>query len=375
MSGRALALAVCSVLPLAAAAQSVPGRWEFGAVLDAGYTTRPLELGARGRGLELGHSDLTAGGPVGRHLAARLTATVSTHDGEVEKGIEEAWLETTRLPAGFALRAGRFASAVGYLNSQHPHADDFVERPLLYRAMFGGHYTDDGVRLTWTAPTPFYLQLGAEALRGKRLVREAAEPTSGLGVTTLAAKIGADLGREHSWQAGLSYLHNRREAAVKEDHGHGHDHAHHHHHHGAQFSGRRTALFDAVWKWAPEGNPRNRQLRVVFEAARVERLNRYAQAGDRHESNGLGLVFRFHPAWEAGVRADWLRARIPHEDHFDWGLLREAAAMIVWKPSHMQSLRLQWTRQYDAVGFAAPARNSLQLQYVLGFGAHPAHAF
>jgi hypothetical protein len=32
-------------------------------------------------------------------------------------------------------------------------------------------------------------------------------------------KTGADLDRSHSWQLGLSYIHNRREAAVEE-----HDH-------------------------------------------------------------------------------------------------------------------------------------------------------
>lgn len=367
---RAAALACALLAPLAASAQAP--RWDWGAVLDVGYTTRALALGARDRGLELGHSDLTVGGPLGAALEARATASIATHDGELEKGIEEAWLATTRLPAGLSLRAGRSYSQIGYLNAQHPHADDFTERPLLYRAFFGGHYYDDGAQLAWTAPTPFYLRIGAEALRGKRLVRETAEPVGGVGVATFTLKTGADIGRAHSWQAGVSFLHNRREAAVEEEE---HDHDHAHHHHGAQFSGRRTWMVDAVWKWAPGGDARRQQVRVLFEAARVERPNRYATARDRHEANTLALVWRLHPAWETGVRADWLRVRIPHGDHFHWGLLREAAAMIVWKPSHMQSLRLQVSRQYDAVGFERPARPSVQLQYVLGFGAHPAHAF
>lgn len=368
---RTAALACALFVPLAAGAQAP--RWEWGAVLDIGYTTGALELGARDRGLELGHSDLTVGGPLGPWLEARASAVVATHDGELEKGIEEAWLATTRLPAGFAVRAGRFASQIGHLNAQHPHADDFVERPLLYRAFFGGHYYDDGAQLAWTAPTPFYLRLGAEALRGKRLVRETAAPVGGAGVATVTLKAGADIGREHAWQAGVSYLHNRREAAVEEEEDHDHDHAHHHH--GARFSGRRTWMVDAVWKWAPGGDARRQQVRAVFEAARIERPNRYARARDRHEANTLALVWRFLPQWETGVRADWLRVRIPHGDHFHEGLLREAAAMIAWKPSHMQSLRLQLTRQLDAVGFERPARHSVQLQYVLGFGAHPAHAF
>jgi site-specific recombinase XerD len=56
-------------------------------------------------------------------------------------------------------------------------------------------------------------------------------------------------------------------------------------------------------------------------------------------------------------------------------LLRERTLMLAWKPSHMQALRLQVTTQRDAVEFESPARRAWQLQYVLAFGAHGAHAF
>jgi hypothetical protein len=372
----ALALAVAAG---GAAARSL-GEWEFGAVLDLTQTSRALALGGRDRGLQLGHSDLTASGPLGTQLKAHLGAVLATHEGRLERGVEEAWLETTRLPGGLQMRAGRFASQIGYLNQQHPHADDFVERPLLYRAFFGGHWNDDGLRLNWTAPTPFYLMLGLEALRGKRLVQEAVPPPRRLGVTTFVLKTGADLGRSHSWQLGLSHVRNTREAVTEdheEDGPHGmHDHEHDHAHaHGAQFSGRRTWMIDAVWKWAPGGNDRGQQVRAVFEAARISGINRFATSKDRHESNALALVWRLRPSWEVGARADWLRVRAPHGEHFHGALLRERTLMLAWKPSHMQSLRLQVTGQRDAVEFENPARRAWQLQYVLAFGAHGAHAF
>lgn len=379
---RSLPLALALALAAAAggaAARSL-GEWEFGAVLDLTQTSRALALGGRDQGLQLGHSDLTANGPVGTQLKAHLGAVLATHEGRLERGVEEAWLETTRLPGGLQVRAGRFASQIGYLNQQHPHADDFVERPLLYRAFFGGHWNDDGLRLNWTAPTPFYLMLGLEALRGKRLVQEAVPPPRRLGVTTFVLKTGADLGRSHSWQLGLSHVRNTREAVTEdheEDGPHGmHDHEHDHAHaHGAQFSGRRTWMIDAVWKWAPGGNYRGQQVRAVFEAARISGINRFATSKDRHESNALALVWRLRPSWEVGARADWLRVRAPHGEHFHGALLRERSLMLAWKPSHMQSLRLQVTGQRDAVEFENPARRAWQLQYVLAFGAHGAHAF
>ena len=362
--------------PARAAPAATGEHWEFGAVLDLGYTSRALALGSRDKGLQLGHSDLNAGGPLGRHLRAQLSAALATHDGELERSLEEAWIETRTLPAGLQLRAGRFASQVGRLNAQHLHADDYTERPLLYRALLGGHWTDDGVRLNWTAPTPFFLMVGAEALRGRRLVHEAVGSSGRVGATTLVAKLGADAGRSHSWQLGFSHLNNRREAVVEEEHAEEEDHAHHEHEaHGARFSGRRTLMVDATWKWAPGGNNRAQQLRVSVEAARVTGLNRHATSNDRHLAKALSVVWRFHPSWEVGARLDELRVRIPHEDHFDDGKLRETALMLAWKPSHMQSVRLQWSAQRSAAGFEDTSRRTLQLQYVVAFGAHGAHTY
>lgn len=349
--------------------------WQFGAVLDATHTSRALELGARDQGLQLGHSDLTARGPLGAHLHAQATAVLATHDGKLEKALEEAWVETRTLPLGLTARAGRFASQIGYLNPQHPHADDFVERPLLYRAFLGGHWNDDGLRVNLTLPTDLYWMVGAEVFRGHRLVREADPAVGGAGAVTLATKLGGDIDRSNSWQLGLSYLHSRRVAAAEDEHDdHEHD-AHGHESHGARFGGRNTWLADATWKWAPGGNNREQQLRVTAEAARVTDINRHAGPGDRHDALSLAAVWRFNPSWEVGVRGDRLRVSIPHDDHFDRGRLSEASAMLAWKPSHMQTVRLQYTTQGNAAGFEHPARRSVQLQYLVAFGAHGAHAF
>jgi hypothetical protein len=86
------------------------------------------------------------------------------------------------------------------------------------------------------------------------------------------------------------------------------------------------------------------------------------------------------------VRTDWLRVHQPevHEGdvEFGRGRLKENAIMVAYKPTHMQALRLQLTHQRasgandegEAI-FANPARRSVQLQYVIGFGAHGAHAY
>lgn len=372
---RALSRSLVGLLSLgiaaAASAQSSAG-WQWGAVLDVTHSSRALAEGGRDRGLQLGHSDLLGSGPVGSQFKARLAAVFATHEGNLEKSMEEAWLETTRLPAGLQLRAGRFASQIGYLNQQHPHADDFVERPLLYRSFLGRHWNDDGLRLNWTAPTPFYLMVGAEAFGGKRLVDQVQQTAPRVGAQTLAVKVGADFDRSNSWQLGWSQLYNRRQAVLQE---HGDEEDTHAPHHGARFSGRRMSVLDLTWKWAPGGDARHRQLRLGVEAAQIRGIAGAETSGARHEAHAIALVWRWHRQWELGARLDALRARVVHEDELEPARLKERSLMLAYKPSHLQTLRLQYTTQLEAQGVENPARRALQVQYVLGFGAHPAHAY
>ncbi len=376
---RAGTLALVCLGAAQGAQASEPDAWSIGAVLDVAHTSRGLALGQREQGLQLGHSDVSAAGPLGQALEARFTLAAHAHEGKVEAEVEEAFVQTRSLPAGLQLRAGRFPSQIGYLNEQHPHADDFVERPLLYRVFLGGHWFDDGVRVNWTAPTPFYLRTGLEVFTGKQLVQEAAAAGSP-GAVTLSAKLGDDWGKSNSWQLGGAWLHNRREAALHEEGSEGgeagHDHAHDHAHaHGAAFSGRNMVLLDAAWKWAPDGNNRERQLKLVGEWARVSRINRYARSSDIHEAQSLMAVWRWSAAWEAGARLDWLKARSPHDDHFHNVRLHEHSLMVAYKPTHAQTLRLQLAGQSGAQGVDGAAKRSVQLHYVLSFGAHGAHSF
>lgn len=369
----------CLLMPVMVHAETTPG-WEFGAVLDVANTSKELELGARGKDLQLGHSDLVARGALGSALNAEISAAVHTKDGDVETHLENAWVETKTLPAGLQARVGKFSSQIGYLNEQHPHADDFSERPLLYRGFLGGHWYDDGLRLNWTAPTPFYLRLGVETFMGEQLIKEA-ETKKSPGAYTFSMKTGADLNPSNSWQLGLSYLNNRRQAHAHE---HGaeeeHDHAH-----GAQFSGQHLYMTDLVYKWAPDGNPKNNQVKLFWENARITGIHPELTS-QRHTASSLGAVWRFHPAWELGLRSDELAVNKPEvhvgetEPEAAAARLRETTLMLAYKPSHSQTYRIQFSRQSSAGEaasevFAHTASNVVQLQWVIGFGAHGAHSF
>jgi hypothetical protein len=49
--------------------------------------------------------------------------------------------------------------------------------------------------------------------------------------------------------------------------------------------------------------------------------------------------------------------------------------MLAWKPTHMQSLRLQVAKQSGAKDIEGASKRTVQLQYVIALGAHGAHSF
>ncbi len=358
-----------------------PSPIDYGLVLDGAYVSEDLALAHRERGFGLGHAELTAGGRIDDLFSGRLTAALHHHDGETELELEEAFVDALGLPGGLQLRAGRFLSQVGYLNERHTHVDDFTERPLLYRAFLGTHWSDTGLRVNWVAPTALYWRVGLEAFDGGRLAGESADSARTVGVTTLSTRLGGDIGRSQSWQVGLAWLRNRLTPAAAGDGGHGDDHDHDHEHeeghdhaHGAAYAGGRMFIADAVWKWAPQGNNAARQLRLSGEYARVTDLNEFAGSDDIHEAWYLAGVYRFAPQWEVGARTGTLKVSEPHGDHFHRGRLQETSLMLAWVRSHFSTLRLQWTTQRDRGGFEH-AGNALSLQYVMSLGAHGAHAF
>lgn len=386
----ALWLAACSA-PAIVVAQpaSLPvgtGPLEYGLVLDGAYTSREIGLAHRERGFGLGHAELSVGGRIDDLFSGRLTAGLHHHEGDTDVELEEAFIDTRPFANGLQLRAGRFLSQVGYLNERHAHADDFTERPLLYRAFLGNHWSDTGLRLNWVAPTALYWRIGIEAFDGDRLAGGSHGGRT-VGVATLSTRLGGDLGLSHSWQVGFAVLRNRNASSTapdadRHDHqgddhdaaDHDHDEAGHGHAHGARHTGGRMFVADAVWKWAPDGNNAACQLRLSGEYARVSGLGEFAGDDDIHEGWYIAAVYRFAPRWEAGVRTGALRVGEPHGDHFHRNRLRETSLMLAWARSHFSTLRLQWTTQRDRGGFDR-AGDALTLQYVMSLGAHRAHAY
>lgn len=115
-------------------------------------------------GFNLNYAELVMSSSVDPFFSMEAVFHLSEHGFE----IEEAFFTSTALENGLRFKGGKFNSNFGYLNQQHHHVWDFADMPLVYESFLGMHgINEKGVQLQWTAPTPFYLMLGAEVLQGE----------------------------------------------------------------------------------------------------------------------------------------------------------------------------------------------------------------
>ncbi|GGP87637.1 hypothetical protein [Shewanella ulleungensis] len=367
------------------------------AVLDGYYQTGDRPLAERAEGFGLGETELALSANIDEMFYGKVTAVVESHDGETELNLEEAFIQTLALPSGLSVRAGRFLSDVGYLNNQHLHTDAFSERPAAYRAFLGGHYFDDGLRLSYVAPTDLYWTMGLEAFGGDSL-RAADEhgerDFDDVGVFTALTKIGGDIGVESSWQLGLSYLRNENGLGYAEEHDDEEEEVadEHEHSHSASYTGENTYIADFVYKWAPNGNYKYQNLTVSGEYFRVTDIfgeepghvddvgdvddhDHELSGDDYHEGWYLSSVYQFSPSWSAGVRYGEVDTFEIHEDHLDPQKLKETEVSLAWHSSHFSTVRLQYTHQQGTNFDGFEDDNIVTLQYVMSLGAHGAHQF
>jgi len=359
-----------------------PGDWGI-----AGFMPNGGEIGPGERSFNLGESELTFSASVDPYFSAQLTAAIT---GEDEIEVEEAFFRTLALPAGFTAKGGRFFSGFGYLNEVHAHAWDFADQPLVYQAFFGNQRGQDGLQLKWIAPMDLFVEFGAETGNGDAFPGTRRE-RNGLNGTTLFAHIGSDFGADASWRLGAAWIDLDAENREFEDL-------------DAQgepvlnsFTGNsRTWVADAVFKWAPGGNPARRYLKLqgeymhreetgdlTFDVENVSLADAY-----RSEQDGWYLqgVFQFRPRWRAGLRYDALDSGTPDIALVTTGTLApesfpsllpgdpsRTTVMLDWNPSEFSRWRLQYA--WDEARDDGDTDRQLNLQYLFGIGAHGAHKY
>lgn len=342
------------------------------------------------RGFGIDESELTISGNIDPYFSGYFTAAII--DEEVE--VEEAFIQNTGYLPGTTLKFGRFFSAFGYQNEQHPHAWDFVDAPLVHQAFFGGNLAEDGLQARWLAPTPLFVELGAEGGRGANFPGSEREK-NGFNSGAAFLRIGDDVGVNNSYRFGASYRQTRaaeREYDDTDSAGNEIENL---------FEDLESTMWglDFVWKWAPNGDPSGRNFK--FQAEYFQREEKGTLVYDLENVSLLGtpdgaykseqkgfyaqVVYQFMPRWRVGARYDQLDSgtldyalitdgTIARDD---LQLLRDhkpkrTSAMLDFSPSEFSRFRLQYTR--DEARFDE-TDNQIFLQYIMSLGAHGAHKF
>ena len=332
-----------------------------------GFVSAP-EASLGNRGFSIAESELQFKANVDQVLAGQLTLAVDAAN-EVE--VEEAFVESLALPLGLTAKGGRFLSGIGHLNQKHAHEWEFIDAPLPYVAFLGNQYRDDGVQMRWLAPTDMFLEFGGELFRGNNF--PGANSSHGKGAYSTFVHFGDDIGASSAWQAGLSYL---RTEARGRDLGASNDD-------GAEvFRGfSNLGIASLVYKWAPDGNPTERNLRLSGEYFYQRESGSFDNTPADRDNDGWYLqgVYQFMPQWKAGLRYDRLAA----DESIDPGLARTAldsrggtpqrgSALLEYDTSEFGRIRLQYSRDDSLVG---EPNNIFRLQYTVILGPHAAHGF
>lgn len=365
--------------------QRDPGNYQIGGFIPGGEESGP---GDRGFGID--ESELTVSANIDPYFSGYFTTAIN---GNNDVGVEEGYVQNSGFVPGLSARLGRFYSGFGYQNEQHSHTWDFVDLPLVHQAFFGGQLAADGVQLRWVAPTPLFLEVGAETGSGKNFPGNDRNK-NGLNGATAYVHVGGDVGYSHSYRVGLSYSKVRAVDRTYDDV-------------DATdlpvsnaFTGDSKLWgMDFVWKWAPEGDPKVNNFK--FQAEYFERREDGSLTFDTANASGPGTqtggysskqqgwyaqaVYQFMPRWRAGLRFDQLDSGDANIglvgagplSAADFPLLaandpRRTSLMVDFSPSEFSRLRVQFSR--DEARFAE-SDNQFFVQYVMSLGAHGAHKF
>jgi hypothetical protein len=328
-----------------------------------GFTTEGIE---RKNGFNLEAAELYLYAPVDPYF--NLYATIPVTEGGAE--VEEAYFVTTSLPTGHQIKGGKFKSGFGRLNAFHPHAWDFVDAPLPYRAFLGGEgLIEKGVQYTYLAPLPFYTVLGAEVLQGENKTLFGADAANGAHEYALFAKASLDVSDHGTILFGPSLVTGKTKTDTVTA--------------NSDFTGDSTLYgFEFTYKWKPSKDQGFKlQSEYLYRTQSGDLTDTTLGSVQRLSRNQDGLYVQgvyLWDRWELGARYDTLN--IFHDDYSLDGTKQDfgrrpwrATGMVDYKFSEFSLLRLQYN--HDESNVNGRINDEVFLQAVFSIGAHGAHQF
>ncbi|MGH8639110.1 MAG: TonB-dependent receptor, partial [Burkholderiales bacterium] len=260
--------------------------------------------------------------------------------------IEEGYLTFPTLPGGLLAKVGKMKQQVGKVNTLHPHALSWADRPVVLGNLLGGEegLADSGVSVSKLILNPLlFLEATGEVYQG----------TSGV--------FSSQQRRDVSWVGRLRGYRDITESTNLDVGG------------SVAYGANETGPDMHTRLFAVDATLRHRPLeRAIYRRfmARTELFwsRREAPGGD---VSAFGMYasgdYQFARRWFAGARYDW------SERADDTSLVDKGPSLVLtfW-PSEFSQVRGQYRRLRYAERQVA---NELLFQFLFSIGAHGAHAF
>ena len=285
--------------------------------------------------------------------------------------IEEAYVVTTALPEGLQIKGGKFKSSFSRLDSQHPHAWDFWDIALPYRAFLGseGLGGEKGIQLTYLPTLPIYTLFGAEVLQGENALLFGPGAEEAPHAFTFFVKSSVDTSDESTLYFGPSVLFGKTDNINILS--------------NAEVRGN-SALYgvEVVWKWkstSREALTIQSEYLLLTQSGTVTDTTSGVVDSLKRNQDGFYIqgIYRVN-RWGIGARYDALDV---FSDTFkqagvqtDYGKPWRETASLEYNPSEFARSRLQLSHdRSDTV--TGRTNDEAILQFNFTVGAHPAHAF
>jgi hypothetical protein len=306
---------------------------------------------------------------------------------QTEIELEEAYAQSTSLPANLQVKAGQFFAAFGRQNAQHPHQWAFVDAPIILTRAFGPDgLRNIGAQGSWLLPLPFYTELFLGVFDGQGSTmfgfRNPGDPDA-LGVDRFHGRATLNRGlrgpQDLVWTPRLASsfdLTDQQTLVVGASAAFGPNDT------GAD-TGTQIYGVDLYWKWkasdAHEGFPfvswQTEALYEIYEAGADATAATPLPAETLRDWGAYSQVlWGFKPRWVAGLRGEYAngnRGAFDAEDVFRGERTRVSPGLTFY-PSEFSKIRLQYNYDHGAQ-FSDAHSIWLQLEFMLG--AHGAHKF
>lgn len=295
--------------------------------------------------------------------------------------LEEAYFVTTSLPEGFQVKGGRFKSNSSRLNSQHPHAWDFADIALPYKAFLGseGIGGENGVQLTYLPSLPIYTLLGFEAFQGDNPLLFGKDDNLGPHAFSAFAKVSIDTSDDSTLYAGpWAMFGSTNSTSIL-----AHDAAT-----GNRFGLRGdSALYgmEAVWKWKSGLHGVNLQGEYLYLVQNgnltvIDPAGAFVSADHlkRHQDGAYIQGIYQYGRWRVGARYDRLEIfdntfQVAGVQQQFNGKPWRTTGSLEFNPTEFSRIRTQFT--HDLSDRNGRVNNEGLVQFVFTIGAHPAHTF